>query len=100
MPYQLRIAEAVWLQADAIDVWWRANRRSAPRLFRDELEAALDRLETAPLTAGRYGHEGQPTELRRLLLPRSRYWVYFEIDADIVTVLAVWHGARGKGPPL
>ena len=50
MPYRLRIAEAVWLQADAIDAWWHANRRSAPRLFRDELEAALDRLETAPLT--------------------------------------------------
>ena len=100
MGYRLRIAPEVWLQAEAIDSWWRANRRASPDLFRDELDAALERLETAPLAVRVYGHEGQPLTVRRILLPRTRYFVYFEIDGDWVTVLAVWHGSRGKGPPL
>jgi plasmid stabilization system protein ParE len=100
MPYRLRIASDVWLQADAIDSWWRANRRASPNLFRDELDAALERLETSPLTTRAYGQEGQPMALRRLLLPRSRYFVYFEVEGNSVQVLAVWHASRGKGPPL
>jgi plasmid stabilization system protein ParE len=100
MGYRLRIASDVWLQADAIDSWWRAHRRASPELFRDELEAALERLETTPLATRSYGHEGQPSTLRRVLLPRTRYFVYFEIDGECVTVLAVWHGSRGKGPTL
>ena len=100
MRYQLRIAEAVWSQADEIDSWWRVNRRGAPRLFREELLAALVRIEAAPSAARPYGHEGQPSHLRRVLLPRSRYFVYFEVEGDWITVLAVWHASRGKGPPL
>lgn len=71
MRYQLRIAEAVWSQADEVDSWWRVNRRGAPRLFREELLAALARIEAAPSAARPYGHEGQPSTLRRVLLPRS-----------------------------
>jgi plasmid stabilization system protein ParE len=100
MRYRLLIAADVWLQADAVDTWWRANRRASPNLFRDELNAGLERLETSPLATRPYDHEGQPPELRRLLLPRTRYFVYFEVDGDCVSVLAVWHASRGKGPPL
>lgn len=40
--------------------------------------------------------------IRRLLLPRSRYHLYFTYDeaADIVEVRAVWHAGRGRGPLL
>jgi plasmid stabilization system protein ParE len=100
MRYRLRIAAAVWLQADAIDSWWRAHRPAAPTLFREELEAAMERLETAPLTSTVYSQQGQPPDLRRLLLPRSRYFVYFEVEGQWVSVLAVWHASRGKAPPL
>jgi plasmid stabilization system protein ParE len=41
-------------------------------------------------------------EVRRMLLPRTQYCVYYFIDetARLVTVLAVWHTARGRGPKL
>jgi plasmid stabilization system protein ParE len=100
MRYRLRIAADVWIQAGAIDAWWRANRAASPTLFREELEAALERLEQAPFASAIYGHEGQPSTLRRLLLPRCRYFVYFEIEDDEVSVLAVWHASRGTGPAL
>jgi plasmid stabilization system protein ParE len=100
MRYRLRFAENVGSQVEAIDSWWRANRRASPTLFGEEFEASLERLEAAPLACATYGHSGQPSELRRLLLPRCRYFVYFEVQDDLVTVLALWHASRGKGPPL
>jgi hypothetical protein len=39
-------------------------------------------------------------EVRRFLLPRSRYHLYYSIDGELVKVRAVWHTARGKGPSL
>jgi plasmid stabilization system protein ParE len=100
MRFPVRIAADVWIQADAIDSWWRANRAGSPTLFREELEAALERLEQAPFASALYEHEGQPSTLRRLLLPRCRYFVYFEVDGDYISVLAVWHTSRGQGPAI
>jgi len=37
---------------------------------------------------------------RRLLLRGTRYHLYYVLGEQEVTVLAVWHGARGVGPPL
>jgi len=100
MRYRLRIADNVWSQVEVIDSWWRTNRPASPRLFREEFEAGLRQLEVAPLMSAAYGHAGQPSELRRLLLPRCRYFLYFEIADDCVSVLAVWHASRGQGPTL
>lgn len=40
--------------------------------------------------------------IRRLLLPRSRYHVYFSNDEarQLVEVRAVWGATRGRGPAL
>jgi plasmid stabilization system protein ParE len=46
-----------------------------------------------------YRNEGN-AEVRRILLPRSRYAVYFTMGPDSVLIVAVWHTARGSGPPL
>ena len=46
MRYRLRIAADVWLQAAGIDSWWR-HRPASPNLFREEVAAALERLEAA-----------------------------------------------------
>ena len=41
-------------------------------------------------------------EVRRLLIGRSRYHLYWEVDvaSRAVTVLAVWYPGRGSGPRL
>jgi plasmid stabilization system protein ParE len=40
--------------------------------------------------------------LRRMLMPKSECHVYFEIDQrrDVVRVLTVWSGLRGRAPSL
>ena len=38
--------------------------------------------------------------VRRVLLPTTRYHVYYRAESDRITVLGVWHASRGGGPPL
>jgi hypothetical protein len=42
--------------------------------------------------------EGKP--VRKVRLPRTGYALYFAMEGDLVTVHAVWHGARGSGPAV
>jgi hypothetical protein len=96
MRYRLRIAAAVWLQAEAIDSWWYAYRPAAPMLFREELEAALERLETAPLTSTAYSKQGQSPDVRRLMLPRSARSVPFA--SRLETVAQRWANRYALSP--
>jgi plasmid stabilization system protein ParE len=93
-----RVAEA---QVDTIESWWRENRPAAPEMFLSELESAVRLLETSPLIGKRYPEAPVP-EVRRLLIGRSRYHVYWEVNVTsaAVTILAVWYAGRGNGPRL
>ena len=98
--FEVIVAPAAAQQARVISEWWRANRAAAD-LFDEELEAILERLAVAPERTAKYRESNRRT-VRRLLMPRTSHHVYFEVDAGAgtVNVLAVWHTARGKGPPL
>jgi plasmid stabilization system protein ParE len=82
-----------------IDAWWQRERRSVPDLFIEEFRAALERLATLP-AAGTVYPGGHRPDLRRLLMPRTRYHVYYVAERDRVAVLAVWHSRRGGSPQL
>lgn len=86
-------------QVRRIDGWWQRERASAPDLFVEEFGAALERLATAP-SAGTVYVGGHRRDLRRLLLPRTRYHVYYVAEPDRVAVMAVWHATRRAGPRL
>lgn len=98
---QVTVAPRAVAQVEAIAAWWRANRPTSPDLFLDEFAAALTRLASAPFAGTAY-RPGLRPNLRRLLLPRTRYHVYYVMaeDAHRVSVLAVWHTARGGKPRL
>ena len=83
----------------AIDAWWRAHRTAAPTLFLTELEEALDVLEQVPFAGAPYSLS-PIAGVRRLLLPKSRYHVYYVVVGDAAVVLTVWHASRGRGPAL
>jgi plasmid stabilization system protein ParE len=69
-------------------------------LFNEELRAALDQIRTAPQLGSAYQVvAGQ--EHGRLLMPRTRYHVYYRVvGRDRVRVVAVWSAVRGRGPRL
>jgi plasmid stabilization system protein ParE len=92
--------EADAMIATASD-WWAANRPKAPGLLLDELGAAKERLERFP-EAGRIMRRRGFPGLRRVILPRTRYHVYYRYfpERDEVWVVAVWAAVRGRGPRL
>jgi plasmid stabilization system protein ParE len=69
-------------------------------LFTEELAAAFRLLSAAPAVGRRYEARSIPG-LRRMMLPSTRYHVYYVHDPERaeVKVLAVW-SARGTAPPL
>jgi hypothetical protein len=85
-------------QANAASVWWTLNR-DYPDLFDDELEAAVIRLTRAPETPAIYSHMAG-LEVRRILLPRTQFHLYYAIAKDIVVVHAIWGAVRGEPPPI
>ena len=90
-------------EADAqirdVDDWWRTNRPSSPNLFFEELIESFDIIGDAPHVGRLYRLSPVPG-MRRVLLKRTRYHVYYVPRADEVRVLAIWHAQRGVGPPL
>lgn len=70
-------------------VWYEDQRSGLGRRLADEITSLLDRIRKAPLQFPVVG-EG----VRRGLLHRFPYAVYFLLEDDAVTVLAVLHQRR------
>jgi len=79
--------------------WWAENRPAAPGAVRTDIGEALALLAQQPGIGTAY--EGARTKgVRRLLVGRIRYFVYYHVTPDTLEVLAVWHVSRGKQPSL
>ena len=91
----LRVAPRAEEQIRRVSGWWRKNRPAAPELFAHELADLLEALVATPTLGAEYAVRRGVT-IRRLLLPRSRYHVYFSYDAsdDVVDLRAVWGTLR------
>ena len=81
--------------------WWRANRPKAPNAFREELERAFELIARQP-TIGAPTRNVRMQGVRRILLGRVRYHVYYRVAGppDRIEVLALWHTSRSSGPPV
>lgn len=81
--------------------WWHANRPKAPELFFDELDAAIEQLASMP-RAGVHYARSEVAGMRRLLMPRTRYHIYYTVitEPQLVRIHAVWHASRRGGPRL
>ena len=100
MRRELKVSASAADQIRAANRWWR-NNRDLPELFAEEIERGFGLLTSDP----RIGSAASPRigirDLRRLHLPRIRYFLYYRIDADDrVEVLALWHTSRGSSPQL
>ena len=87
-------------QLRAIDDWWRANRREAPRLVVDEFQRCTTLLESSP-DIGTGFHRTTIPGVRRLIM-KTRHVVYYVHDAQnaVVYVIAVWGGPKEGDPVL
>ena len=86
-------------EVEEIDEWWRINRTAAPNLFTLELEQSLRIVQAAP-ALGAPARSVRLPGVRRVLMRRTRYYIYYRLAGDRLDVLAVWHTSRGAGPDL
>ncbi len=100
MTARLRVLGPAQRQAKKAAAWWRTHRPSARELFRRELASAFDLLLSSPEMGARYDEADVPG-LRRVLLPETRYHVYYVYHADLnqILILAIWSVLRGHAPP-
>ena len=79
--------------------WWAENRPAAPGAIRIDIGDALALLAEQPGLGALY--EGARTKgVRRLLVGRIRYFIYYRATQDTLEVLTVWHVSRGKQPSV
>lgn len=101
MSFRFKVGRRADQQIRAAAEWWIANRSKAPELFAEDLESALALIDELP-NAGESVRHARITGLRRVLLGRVQYFLYYtvSVDAGVVEVLALWHTSRGRMPPL
>ena len=70
-------------------------------MLRDELEAAYALIDALPFAGEPVPHSRIP-ELRRVLLARTQYHLYYVASEEdqIVEILALWHTSRRNQPAL
>lgn len=85
-------------QIEAIESWWEVNRRASPLLFKRELNSTLALISASP-AIGTPARSARLTGVRRVLMRRTQYHVYYRTDRNVLVVIAVWHTKR-LGPRL
>ena len=81
--------------------WWRSNRPAAPFALADDLERAFELLASQP-GIGAQARNTKQEGVRRLLLSRTGYHLYYRLNAEAgrVEILALWHAHRGREPSV
>lgn len=99
MSYRLKVSSRAESQIRVAADWWLENRPKAPVAFAEEIERAFELIRTLPSVGEPVAHL-RLAGLRRVLLGRVRYYLYYQVSADegFLEVLALWHTSRGTGP--
>jgi plasmid stabilization system protein ParE len=101
LSYAFRVSRRAAGQIREAAEWWMRNRPKAPEAFGDELESAFALVRELPLAGEPVSHS-KMTGLRRILLGRVRFHLYYRIESAsrVIEVLALWHTSRENEPKL
>ena len=87
--YRLVAEPRVDLDVAAAYQWYENEEPGLGLAFLDQLLATYDRIATGPLQ-----YQDLRSGIRRALLRRFPYAVYFAVEGDFVVVLAILHVSR------
>ena len=93
----VRVTARAKREADRAERWWREHRPGSPELFRSEVERGIETIRSAPSLGVPYEHPRRHG-IRRLLLPRIGYHLYYRVEDHRILVLHLWHTRRGTSP--
>jgi plasmid stabilization system protein ParE len=87
--YRLVAQPRANLDVAAVYQWYENERAALGLEFLDRLEATYDRIADDP-----FQYQELSSGIRRALLRRFPYAVYFSVEGDVVVILAVLHASR------
>jgi plasmid stabilization system protein ParE len=70
-------------------LWYEAQREGLGGEFLACVEAALDSIQRLPETPAKLYHD-----IRRVLIRRFPYGIFYRVDENKITVIAVYHARR------
>jgi plasmid stabilization system protein ParE len=88
-PYRLVAEPAADRDVEAAFAWYQNEREGLGLEFLDELRVAYGRIADGPLK-----YRELRSGIRRTLLRRFPYAVYFSVEGEVVVILAVLHAHR------
>jgi plasmid stabilization system protein ParE len=91
--WPLLISERARRHIDEAQRWWLENRDKAPEALEEELRETFALLLDTP-AIGALVPTRKRKFMRRIYLPRTRYYVYYLNRAPGIEILALWHAAR------
>lgn len=98
-PLPIEIADDAREQIAEAAMWWAKNRPSVPDAIREELDRVLVLLAVQP-EIGTRARRPRLYRVRRVLLSRIDYYLYYRVAGTKLQILAFWHASRSKGPSL
>jgi len=93
---RLRVSVRAAAEIERADAWWRENRPGAPGALREDLKASFKLLLRQPGIGARVSN-ARLVGARRLHLGRIRYFLYYRVKKEELTVLSLWHASRRRG---
>jgi plasmid stabilization system protein ParE len=89
--WRLDIRPAALADIEGEAAWYEQRQQGLGRAFAKTIRRAIARLPDNPLI---YGIRSRRLRIRWFIPPRFPYRIVYRVDGDLVTVLAVIHGAR------
>lgn len=93
---KIRFTDAAQDAYTAVVDYLSARNPSSAERFVDDVDAALDRLRRFP-ESGPIIRESPKGPFRQFLVQPYRF--FYRLDAEVVLIVAVWHGAQQATPP-
>ncbi len=92
MTFAVRLRRAAELDVEEAQDWYEEQQAGLARDFNNELTAVMARLAETPLI-----YPVVYRDVRRAILHRFPFLVWYQIDGSVVRVLACTHGRADPG---
>jgi plasmid stabilization system protein ParE len=96
-PLTIKISARAAAQIEKVAAWWADNRPAAPGAVRNDVAEVLELLSVQPGT-GTPARRSRVVGVRRAILPRIQYYIYYRVSGGALEVLAFRHMSRGQQP--
>lgn len=88
--YQVEIAEPAELEIAEAIAWYKTKSLVAAETFKVLVSETVEMISHSPLSWVKVSEQG----VRRVVLTRYPYTIFYSVSADMVTILAVTHHSR------